>query len=93
MKPNNSKSKAGGLWRLRSRKGNLRSMDSFVREQSNIYQYNEQRSAPREGNALPCGLFDPESSYKLAWDFVILALVVYYGFAVPFRLAFDLVNS
>jgi CRP-like cAMP-binding protein len=68
--------------------GGTKSMDAYIKEQSNIYSYNEQRIAKEQ--ELPWHIINPENSYKLAWDVVILVLVMFYGFIVPYRIGFQL---
>jgi len=63
-------------------------MDAYIKEQSNIYSYNEQRVAKEL--QLPWHLINPEAPHKLAWDVVILLLVMFYGFMVPYRIGFQL---
>ena len=75
-------------WGLRS---TAKTMDAYIREQSNIYSYNEQRVA--EEQRLPWHIVDPESTAKVAWDFLVLMLVMFYGVVVPYRLGFQVDGS
>ena len=68
--------------------GGARSMDAYIKEQSNIYSYNEQRMAKE--SELPWHIMNPEAPSKIAWDVVILLLVMFYGFMVPYRIGFQL---
>lgn len=80
----------GGKRRLFGRKQrNLgRTMDNYVKEQSNLYEYARQRKATND-QKLPWYILTPASSYKLCWDIVILFLVIWAAVRVPIRIGFD----
>lgn len=67
---------------------NDRAMETLVKEQSDMYQYNGMRRGVLD-DGLPCCVIHPESSPRLAWDVTMLGLVLFFGFMVPFRLGFD----
>lgn len=66
-----------------------KSMDALIKEQSNIYQYNDLRRGALD-DRLPWNVIHPDSTFRLTWDVVMLSLVVFFGFMVPYRLGFDI---
>jgi hypothetical protein len=65
-----------------------RTMDKYVAEQSNLYEYSKKRDA-HDDQKVPWYLVTPQSNLKLCWDIVILCLVVWAAFRVPIRIGFD----
>jgi len=59
----------------------------FVEDIAAIYRYSDMRD--RELDKLPCGVFHPDSDWRLAWDVGVLLLVCWYALVVPFRIAFE----
>ena len=62
-------------------------MAQFVEDIAAIYRYSDMRD--RELDKLPCGVFHPDSDWRLAWDVGVLLLVCWYALVVPFRIAFE----
>jgi CRP-like cAMP-binding protein len=64
-------------------------MDSLIKEESNIYQYNEIRKGVKD-DMIPCTVIHPDSIFRLGWDLIMLCLVLTVGYLVPVRLGFDI---
>lgn len=67
-----------------------KAMDSYIKEQSDIYAYAEQRNVAEDEEHLPFLIIHPEATLKVAWDLLLLGLVIFFGFSVPYRLGFDI---
>jgi hypothetical protein len=68
-------------------------MDQYIKEQSNLYEYTEVRKhTVKDDERLPWYLIRPDAGWRVAWDMVMLVLVVYYSLMVPVRIGFDLVT-
>ena len=66
-------------------------MDQYIKEQSNLYEYGEVRkSNVKEDEKLPWYIIKPDVSWRVAWDMLMLVLVIYYSLLVPVRIGFDL---
>jgi Ion transport protein len=67
-------------------------MDAYVKEQSNLYEYGNQRRLIGEvEDSLPWYLIQQTSLKKTWWDLLILVLVLYAAITVPFSIGFDVV--
>ncbi|KAA0152025.1 hypothetical protein FNF29_04140 [Cafeteria roenbergensis] len=91
-----SKSRAANNWRASIAAGLFaradKSMDALIKEQSNLYQYNDLRRGSLD-DSLPCGVIHPDGTMRMTWDVAMLCLVVFFGFMVPYRLGFDITLS
>ena len=68
-----------------------RVMDHYIKEQSNLYEYNEVRKKTvKDDEKLPWYIIKPEATWRVCWDMVMLVLVIYYSLMVPVRIGFDL---
>jgi hypothetical protein len=80
-------SNAGSFFGRRS-KGLGRTMDAYVKEQSNLYEYGRQRRVLND-DRLPRYIIRPNTTHKIMWDVLILVLVLYGAFTVPIRIGFE----
>jgi hypothetical protein len=78
---------AGSFFGRRS-KGLGRTMDAYVKEQSNLYEYGRQRRVLND-DRLPRHIIRPNTRHKIMWDVLILVLVLYGAFTVPIRIGFE----
>jgi len=78
---------AGSFFGRRS-KGLGRTMDAYVKEQSNLYEYGRQRRVLND-DRLPRYIIHPSTTHKTMWDVLILVLVLYGAFTVPIRIGFE----
>ena len=62
-------------------------LEACIEDICNIYKYNERR--PSTENQIPWYILMPEAPWRLGWNFVIIALVLFYAAAVPIRVAFN----
>jgi len=67
-----------------------KAMDSYIKEQSDIYAYAEQRNVAEDEEHLPFLIVHPEANSKVTWDLLLLGMVIFFGFSVPYRLGFDI---
>lgn len=79
--------------RTRKAHGITRSMDNAMKNMFNIYEYTSQRDQLEEDEKLPPFMVHPESLLKATWDIAMLCLVVFFAFAVPYRIGFEIVLS
>jgi CRP-like cAMP-binding protein len=70
-----------------------KTLDNYIKESNNIYSYVETRRLVETDEQLPRGVLRPDLGPHLAWDLIILCLVVYYSFDVPIKLGFDRSSS
>jgi hypothetical protein len=86
--------RAGTRWGFAvsaSRRSIGKVMDQYIKEQSNLYEYGEVRkSNVKEDEKLPWYIIKPDISWRVAWDMLMLVLVIYYSLLVPVRIGFDL---
>lgn len=92
-----SRSSASGFGRsgwggFRKHKRLGRTVDAYIREQSNLYQYGEQRMVEHD-EKLPWWLMIPDAPLRLLWDVLTLMLVLYSAITTPIKIGFDTESS
>jgi CRP-like cAMP-binding protein len=81
---------AGPKMAQRKRTGVAKLLDQQIRSMFNSYEYaNNRRVLDSEEEKLPVGILHPEALVKIIWDVGMLILVVFFAFAVPYRIGFD----
>jgi hypothetical protein len=76
------------------RKSIARTMDTYIKEQSNMYQYGEQRQAESDKDEqLPWYIIRPDGKFRMIWDTFLFCLVLYASFMVPIKIGFDVDDS
>jgi Cyclic nucleotide-binding domain/Ion transport protein len=67
-----------------------KALETYVREQNNIYDYAiHRKDMGINDEDLPLGLFAPDSTWHVWWDFMVLAFVLYAAIMVPIQIGFD----
>ena len=81
---------AGPKMAQRKRTGVAKLLDAQIKNMFNSYEYaNNRMVLDAEEEKLPFLIVHPEALGKIAWDVGMLILVVFFAFAVPYRIGFD----
>lgn len=78
-------------WGRRSIVG--KTIDQYIKETSNIYNYTDQRALVDTDEKVPWYLIVPEVNWRVTWDILILSLVIYFSLTVPVKIGFNLETS
>ncbi len=81
---------AGPKMAQRKRTGVAKLLDAQIKNMFNSYEYaNNRMVLDSEEEKLPFAILHPEALIKIVWDVGMLILVVFFAFAVPYRIGFD----